>query len=54
MKSLKYKKYENSIPLGFIPAKTGRELHRIYNRIIGKLVVMGNNPKPWLLKKHKD
>ena len=31
--------------------KLGRDLHRAYNRIIGKLVIMENNPVPWLLKK---
>jgi len=45
---------EFSVRCGYMTAKAGRELHRIYNRIIGKLVVMGNNAKPWLLKKHKE
>jgi hypothetical protein len=30
-------------------AKDGRELHRTYDRILGKLVKMQNNPEPWLL-----
>ena len=32
----------------------GRELHRLYDRILGKLVSMGNNPAPWLLQKTRD
>ena len=27
-----------------------KELHEFYNKIIGKLVNMGNNPEPWILK----
>ena len=29
----------------------GKELHRTYDHVIGKLVNMIRNPKPWLLKK---
>ena len=38
-----------SVRCGYITNKEGRELHRIYNRIIGKLVRMQNNPDVWLL-----
>jgi len=40
---------EYSVRCGYVVAKEGRELHRAYDRIMGKLVVMQNNPKPWLL-----
>ena len=42
---------EYAVRCGYMTAKLGRELHRAYNRVIGKLVTMGNNPEPWLLKK---
>ncbi len=42
---------EYAVRCGYMTAKLGRELHRTYNRVIGKLVNMGNNPNPWLLKK---
>jgi hypothetical protein len=29
----------------------GRELHRLDDRILGKLVNMGNRPEVWLLNK---
>ena len=40
---------EYSVRCGYITAKDGRELHRSYDRIIGKLVKMQNNPEVWLL-----
>ncbi len=40
---------EYSVRCGYLTAKDGRELHRIYDRILGKLVKMQNNPAPWLL-----
>jgi len=40
---------EYSVRCGYITAKEGRDLHRAYDRIIGKLVRMQNNPEPWLL-----
>lgn len=42
---------EFSVKCGYMQASVGRRLHRSYNRIIGKLVTMENNPKPWLLTK---
>lgn len=42
---------EYSVRCSYMTAKLGRELHRTYDRIIGKLVNMGNNPSPWLLQK---
>jgi len=32
----------------------GKELHEMYDRVIGKLVSMISNPKPWLLKKRRE
>ena len=40
---------EYSVRCGYMTRKDGRELHRTYDRIIGKLVTMQNNPDPWLL-----
>ncbi|MBI3853075.1 MAG: four helix bundle protein [Verrucomicrobia bacterium] len=40
---------EYSVRCGYVTAKDGRELHRAYDRILGKLVKMQNNPDVWLL-----
>lgn len=40
---------EYSVRCGYLTARDGREIHRIYDRILGKLVKMQNNPEPWLL-----
>lgn len=40
---------EYSVKSGYLAAKEGRELHHLYNQIIGKLVIMINRPEPWLL-----
>ena len=45
---------EYAVKCEYLSAKEGRELHRTYDRIIGKLVTMGNNPEPWLLQKRKN
>lgn len=42
---------EYAVKCGYMERSTGRELHRAYDRILGKLVNMGNNPEPWLLQK---
>jgi four helix bundle protein len=42
---------EYSVKCGYMERNVGRELHRQYDRILGKLVNMGNNPEPWLLRK---
>ena len=44
---------EYSVRCGYLTAKDGRELHRIYDRILGKLVKMQANPEPWLLLRAK-
>jgi four helix bundle protein len=35
----------------YLTKSEGRDLHRLYDRILGKLVNMGNRPEPWLLKR---
>jgi len=42
---------EYSVKCGYMERGAGRALHRNCDRIIGKLVNMGNNPEPWLLRK---
>ena len=42
---------EYSVKCDYMSRETGKELHALYDRIIGKLVTMGNNPKHWILKK---
>ena len=42
---------EYAVRCGYVSAKEGRELHRAYDRIIGKLVNMGNSPEKWVLRK---
>lgn len=38
-----------SVKCGYIPKKEGTELFQLYDQIIGKLVNMITNPKPWIL-----
>jgi hypothetical protein len=40
---------EYSVKCGYLPSTVGRKLHLTYDRIIGELVNMENNPGPWLL-----
>jgi four helix bundle protein len=40
---------EYAVRSGYLTAKDGRELHRTYDRILGKLVKMQNNPEVWIL-----
>jgi four helix bundle protein len=42
---------EYSVRCGHLATPKGRQLHRLYDRIIGKLVKMGNNPGTFLLDK---
>jgi four helix bundle protein len=42
---------EYAVKCGYLEKHIGRELHRAYDRILGKLVNMGNDPQPWLLHK---
>ena len=41
---------EFAVKCEYLERKIGIELHKSYDKIIGKLVTMGNNPKPWILK----
>src|SRR5438034_10193470 len=41
----------HALDCGYLTLSEARALHTIYNRLIGKLVTMGNNPSPWLLQK---
>lgn len=41
----------HAVDCEYISAAEGRKLHKLYDRILGKLVSMGNNPEPWLLHK---
>lgn len=44
---------EYAVKCEYMDRSAGLELHRTYNRIIGKLVNMGNHPQPWLLQKSR-
>ena len=41
---------EFAVRCGYVTAREGRELHRSYDHIMGKLVTMQNKPEVWLLK----
>jgi four helix bundle protein len=41
----------HAVDCEYLTKSEGREAHRLYDRILGKLVSMGNRPEPWLLKK---
>ena len=41
---------EYSVRCGYLAPKQGRELHRLYDRVMGKLTNMGNRPDQWCLK----
>lgn len=45
---------EYAVKCGYLNRNTGRQIHRTYDRILGKLVTMGNNPKRWVLAKSTD
>ena len=40
---------EYAVRCGYMSRKDGREVHRTYDRIMGKLVKMQNNPQVWIL-----
>jgi len=42
---------EHAVQCGYAPVIRAREIHRLCDRILGKLVTMGNRPEVWLLKK---
>ena len=39
---------EYSVRCGYLSRKEGREIHRSFDRVIGKLVMMQARPEPWL------
>jgi len=41
---------EYAVRCGYLPKKLGRDLHRTYDRILGKLTNMGNHAEQWVLK----
>ena len=41
---------EYAVKCKYLDREIGRELNKIYDNIIGKLVNMANDTKPWLLK----
>lgn len=45
---------EYSVRCGYLPAKQGRDLHRLCDRLIGKLTNMGNRPDQWCLKRKES
>lgn len=45
---------EYAVKCGYLNRNSGRLIHRTYDRILGKLVTMGNNPKRWILSKSSD
>ena len=40
---------EYAVRCGYMAAKVGREIHKTYDHIIGKLVRMQSNPGVWLI-----
>ena len=44
---------EYGVKCGYLNASEGRKLHRKYDQVMGKLVIMGNSPERWLLKKSR-
>lgn len=45
---------EYSVRSGYLAPKQGRELHRLYDRVMGKLTNMGNRPDQWCLKRNNS
>jgi four helix bundle protein len=41
----------HAVDCEYLTRSEGRELHMLYNRILGKLVNMGNRPELWMLRK---
>ncbi len=42
---------EHAVRCQYVPVEKARALHRLCDRILGKLVTMGNDPEAWVLKK---
>ena len=45
---------EHAVQCEYAPVAKAREIHRLCNRILGKLVTMGNKPEAWVLKKSRE
>lgn len=45
---------EHAVRCAYLHRERGLALHSRYNDVIGKLVVMQNNPEPWLLPGQRD
>lgn len=45
---------EYAVRCGHLDPKEGRQLFRACDRVIGKLVKMGNNPERWVLRKSRN
>jgi four helix bundle protein len=41
----------HAVDCEYVTKSEARELHRLFDRILGKLVTMGNRPEVWLLQK---
>jgi four helix bundle protein len=41
---------QHAVDCGYLTAAAGRELHRLYSRVLGKLTKMGNEPGKWVLR----
>ena len=41
----------HAVDCEYLTKSEGRELHRLCDRVLGKLVNLGNRPEVWLLKK---
>ena len=44
---------EYSIKCNYLERELGKQLHKNYDNIIGKLIIMENNPSSWILQKEK-
>src|SRR5436853_329781 len=42
---------EHAVQYGYAPVQKARDIHRLCDRILGKLVTLGSNPDAWGLKK---
>ncbi|MBN3909453.1 MAG: four helix bundle protein [Nostoc sp. NMS1] len=40
-----------AVQCNYLNVETGRELYATYNRVLGILVTIINNPSPWLIKR---
>jgi len=43
----------HAVQCGYAPVPKAREIHRLCDRILGKLVTMGNKPEAWVLHKSR-